>query len=101
MRRRAGALAPRPWGAFATRAERNRFDIAVLDLVTLQSVRLTSGGGSNEAPSFSPDGRRIAFQSTRTGTPQIFTIEARAGAEVEQLTSVGANSSPDWSGYAP
>ncbi len=87
--------------AFATRAERNRFDIAVLDLVTLQSVRLTSGGGSNEAPSFSPDGRRIAFQSTRTGTPQIFTIEARAGAEVEQLTSVGANSSPDWSGYAP
>lgn len=87
--------------AFATRAERNRFDIAVLDLVTLSSVRLTSGSGSNESPSFSPDGRRIAFASTRTGRPQIFSIEARAGGAAEQLTTAGSNSAPDWSGYAP
>ncbi|HSM15134.1 MAG TPA: hypothetical protein VLA66_13785, partial [Thermoanaerobaculia bacterium] len=36
--------------AYATRSERNRFDIAVLDLVTLKAVRLTSGNGSNESP---------------------------------------------------
>jgi TolB protein len=85
--------------AFATRAERNRFDIAVLDLVTLQSVRLTSGDGSNESPSFSPDGRRLAFSSTRGGGPQIFVVDSQTGGSIEKLTTVGNNSSPDWSGY--
>jgi TolB protein len=85
--------------AYATRAERNRFDIAVLDLVTLQSVRLTSTGGSNESPSFSPDGRRIAFASARNGRTQIQVLEAQTGAAAEVLTSQGNNSAPDWSGY--
>jgi TolB protein len=85
--------------AYATRSERNRFDIAVLDLVTLASVRLTKGDGSNESPTFSPDGRRIAFASTRTGGPQIFVMDAQTGGGAEQLTREGRNSSPAWSPY--
>ncbi|KAB2966960.1 MAG: Tol-Pal system beta propeller repeat protein TolB, partial [Thermoanaerobaculia bacterium] len=85
--------------AYATRVGRDRFDIAVLDLVTLQNVRLTSGAGSNETPSFSPDGRRLAFASTRTGKPQIFVVDAQDGSGAEQLTSEGSNSAPEWSGY--
>ena len=85
--------------AYSSRSEHNRFDIAVLDLVTLASVRLTSGNGSNESPSFSPDGRRIAFSSTRAGGTQIFVMDAQTGGGVEQLTSQGRNSSPDWSPY--
>ncbi len=85
--------------AYATRVERNRFDIAVVDLVSLAAHRLTSGNGSNEAPTFSPDGRRIAFTSTRTGGTQIFTANASDGGSVEQLTSEGSNWAPDWSGY--
>jgi TolB protein len=87
--------------AFATRVERNRFDLAVLDLVTLASQKLTDGPGSNESPSFSPDGRRIAFSSTRAGGSQIFVIEAQGGGSLEQLTFQGKNASPDWSPYAP
>ena len=85
--------------AYATRIGRDRFDIAVLDLVTLQSARLTSGAGSNETPTFSPDGRRLAFASTRTGAPQIFVVDAQDGSAAEQLTSEGSNSAPEWSGY--
>ena len=71
----------------------------MLDLVTLQSVRLTSGDGSNESPSFSPDGRRVAFSSTRGGGPQIFVVDSQTGSSIEKLTTVGNNSSPEWSGY--
>lgn len=85
--------------AFATRAERNRFDIAVLDLVTLAAQKLTDGAGSNESPSFSPDGRRIAFSSTRAGGTQIFLLDSRTGGRVEQVTFQGSNSGPDWSPY--
>jgi len=85
--------------AYATRSERNRFDIAMVDLVTLAARRLTTGGGSNEAPSFSPDGRRLAFTSTRSGGTQIFVMNSADGGGVEQLTSSGSNWAPDWSGY--
>lgn len=87
--------------AYATRAQQNRFDLAVVDLVTLATQRLTDGGGSNESPAFSPDGRRLAFSSTRAGGVQIFVMEARYGAAAEQLTFEGANRAPDWSGYLP
>lgn len=87
--------------AYATRVQPNRFDIAILDLVTLAAQRLTDGGGSNETPAFSPDGRRIAFSSNRSGKPNIFVMEATFGAEAEQLTFDGSNFAPDWSGYLP
>jgi TolB protein len=85
--------------AFATRIDRNRFDIAVLDLVTLAAQKLTDGPGSNESPSFSPDGRRIAFAGARKGSTQVYVIDSRSGGGVEQLTFQGSNSGPDWSPY--
>jgi len=85
--------------AYATRVGRNRFDIALVDLVSLAARRLTSGDGSNESPSFSPDGRWLAFTSTRAGGTQIFTMNASDGSGVEQLTSDGSSWGPDWSGY--
>ncbi len=83
---------------YATRVDRNRFDIALVDLVSLAARRLTSGGGTNEAPSFSPDGRRIAFTSSRAGGMQVFSM-AIDGSALEQLTFRGSSWSPDWSGY--
>ncbi len=87
--------------AYATRVAQNRFDLSLLDLVTLAAQRLTDGGGSNESPAFAPDGRRIAFTSTRAGAVQIFTMEPRYGSAAEQLTREGRNFAPDWSGYLP
>jgi len=85
--------------AYSTRSERNRFDLAVVDLVSLAARRITSGGGSNEAPTFSPDGRRLAFTSTRAGGTQVFSLRVSDGGDLEQLTFEGSNFAPDWSGY--
>ena len=85
--------------AFATRIDRNRFDIAVLDLVTLAAQKLTDGPGSNETPTFSPDGRRIAYAGARGASSQIYVIDSRTGTGTEQLTFVGSNTGPDWSPY--
>ena len=39
--------------------------------------QMTFGEGSNESPAYSPNGRHLAFMSTRTGKQQIFTIVRR------------------------
>jgi TolB protein len=72
------------------------FDIKVLDLATNQARQLTFGEGSNESPSFAPNGRHIVFTSTRAGKTQVFTL-ARDGKDVRQLTKAGNNEKPDWS----
>ena len=88
---------PAPYNeiAFASRTGPG-FDIKVLDLVTNQVRALTFGEGSNESPSWAPNGRHLAFASTRSGKYQIFTI-ARDGKNVKQITRLGNNYQPDWS----
>lgn len=59
--------------------------------------RLTSGSGNNDYPAWSPDGRRIAFISDRTGVEQVFVMRAD-GAHATQLTfaPIAHDESPDW-----
>jgi TolB protein len=59
-------------------------------------TKLTDGIGSNESPAFSPNGRHIAFTSTRNGKVQIFTID-RDGNNLRQITREGNNKFPNWS----
>jgi TolB protein len=46
-------------------------------------------------PSWSPDGRTVAFQSRLDGTFQLMTIALR-DRSMKQLTSDGANEDPSW-----
>ena len=72
-------------------------DIKVMDLETNEVRQLTFGLGSNESPSYSPNGRHIAFSSTRgSGTKQIYTI-GRDGNGIRRVTSTGNNEMPSWS----
>jgi TolB protein len=71
-------------------------DIFVMDLSTRTPRQLTFGQGTNESPTFAPNGRHLAFTSTRSGRTQIFTV-ARDGANLRQITRAGNNWQPNWS----
>ncbi len=81
--------------AYASRSG-GGFDIRIYDFARGGSRNVTDGIGSNESPAFAPNGRHLAFVSTRSGKEQIFTI-ARDGQDLRQITRVGSNRYPDWS----
>jgi TolB protein len=72
------------------------YDIRIYDVATGVSRTITDGIGSNESPAFSPNGRHLAFTSTRAGKAQIFVID-RDGKNLQQITRVGMNRYPNWS----
>jgi TolB protein len=57
---------------------------------------VTFGQGSNESPSFAPNGRHLAFMSTRSGKKEIYTI-GRDGKGLREITKLGNNYEPNWS----
>lgn len=72
-------------------------DIKVIDIPTSEVRQLTFGLGTNESPSYSPNGRHVAFMSTRgSGSKQIWII-GRDGRGLRRLTSLGNNEMPSWS----
>ena len=72
------------------------YDIKIYDFAMSEIRQITFGQGSNESPAYSPNGRHLAFTSTRGGRTQVYTI-ARDGKGVRQVTREGNNFTPDWS----
>ena len=71
-------------------------DIYLMDIASKQWVQLTHDGGRNDSPSWSPDGRHIVFESSRTGKEEIWMMLAD-GTKTRQLTFTGRNTQPNWS----
>jgi TolB protein len=82
--------------AFSWRRPSDNYDIYIMDPATLKIVEITRDSGRNERPSWAPDGRHIVFESTRSGTRQIWSMLAD-GSQPHQLTTTGHNESPNWS----
>ena len=70
--------------------------VKIFDFATRSTRALTEAIGNNESPAFSPNGRHVAFVSTRAGKEQIFTIH-RDGSGLRQITRTGTNRYPNWS----
>jgi len=91
------------WVAYAVAtpdldANRSVRNIWVVPVAGGESRQITTGG-SDERPRWSPDSKRLAFLSSRRGTPQVYSIPLDGG-EATQLTflSTGADNelwSPD------
>lgn len=77
------------WIAYAGRDGSN-FDLFKVNVRTGQLARLTQGGGRNLDPTWSPDGRLIAFSSSRGG----ITIANEDGNN--QVEVMRAGTTPDW-----
>jgi TolB protein len=70
--------------------------IKIFDFANRNTRALTDSIGNNESPAFSPNGRHVAFVSSRAGREQVFTIH-RDGSGLTQVTRVGNNRFPHWS----
>ncbi|HET6613168.1 MAG TPA: Tol-Pal system beta propeller repeat protein TolB [Kofleriaceae bacterium] len=84
--------------AYTTRAK-GHFDIVTLDLASGAMVRITQNAGTNETPSFSPNGRAIAFASRRPEGDGVYIANADGTGDPVRVWS-GNGTSIDW-GPAP
>jgi TolB protein len=76
--------------AYAGRDNSNRYDIFAVDAGGGKLTRLTQNPGRNLDPSWSPDGRMIAFQSTVGG----IVVANEQGNNQQQIAKAGTT--PDW-----
>jgi Tol biopolymer transport system component/DNA-binding winged helix-turn-helix (wHTH) protein len=60
-------------------------------------VPLTSGGGLQSNPTWSPDGRWIAYSSDRSGNYDIWVQSLGAGKPIQVTNSSAHDWQPDWS----
>lgn len=82
-RRVAYTVRSADWGA-------DGFDdeVWVADVASGVCQQLTDANGSSRSPSWSPDGKRLAFLSTREGAAQVY-LASPPGRDVIRLTQAG------------
>jgi Tol biopolymer transport system component len=72
--------------------------IWLYDLSRETLTRFTFEGSANNAPTWTPDGKRIAFQSNKEGPPTLFWQLADGSGGLERLTTSEHNQVPmSWS----
>lgn len=71
-------------------------DIHIIDIASKQYLQLTHESGSNDFPSWAPDGRHIVFER-RFGHRSDIWVMLSDGTDQHQLTHSGNNFMPNWS----
>lgn len=82
---------------FGTERKRDRYTADLWLVEERGERRLTADPAADYAPAWSPDGRRLAFLSRRTGTPQVFVLHAGGGDAVQVTDIAGGVMALAWS----
>ena len=80
-----------PLIAFSARDEKMAYDIFTINVDTGDMVRITQGQGSNLHPTWAPNGRAVAYQSSRGGL-WISTADGRTERQIYK----GSVVAPSW-----
>lgn len=75
----------------------DHLNISLVDSDGSNQKQLTRNAGDNYSPATSPDGRFIVFSSNRTGSFNIWRMNAQDGSDLKQLTFGDANFYPSCS----
>ncbi len=72
-------------------------EIYAVDVDGTDLARLSNDPGDDGRPVWSPDGTRIAFQSTRDGNPEIYVMNANGTGQVRLTNHPDPDVLPGWS----
>ncbi len=73
------------------------YEIYVIDADGSNVIRLTHSPGRDMGPEWSPDGRQIAFTSSRDGNGEIYVMDADGRNQVNLTQHPETDNSPTWS----
>jgi len=83
--------------AFESNRDGGNYEIYTMNADGTQQTNVTNNPAGDAEPAWSPDGRKIAFASTRDGNAEIYVMDAD-GSEPVRLTNNGATDIfPSWS----
>lgn len=89
------ALMVNPWIAYAYGQDRNDLDIYISNLVTGEIKQVTSNRFPDQSPTFSPDGRFLAYNGCRPDC-EIYIMDLQSYSERQITDSSPAARFPDW-----
>jgi TolB protein len=64
---------------------------------TTEPVNLTNDPATDQYPSWAPDGRKLAFSSTREGNTDVYVMNADGTAQTRLTTDAAEDYAPAWS----
>jgi len=82
---------------FASNRSGSDMEIYVLAIGSSTPIQLTDNGADDVYPFWSPDGRKIVFQSYRDGQPEIYTMNADGSGQTRLTNHPAFDGQPAWS----
>ncbi|MBI2118982.1 MAG: Tol-Pal system beta propeller repeat protein TolB [Elusimicrobia bacterium] len=82
--------------AYSRGTNKGIHEIVIHDLISGEIVQITNNQGSNENPTFSPDGQYLAFSSNRNQKREIYISSLDGSAQKKLMEMAGDSFTPSW-----